>query len=76
VAIAHQSAMTAEAVSTRPQPMPRPAHSAHALTLVEEPSRVWTVAKIGGLIAITAVSVALCAAILAGGALFAILNLH
>jgi hypothetical protein len=76
VAIAHQSAMTAEAVSTRPPPTPRPAHSVHALTLVEDPPRIWTVAKIGGLIAITAVSVALCAAILAGGALFAILNLH
>ena len=67
MAIAHQTAMTAEAISTRPPPMPRPARSAHALVLVEEPPRVWTVAKIGGLVAITAVSVALCAAIVAGG---------
>ena len=76
MAIAHQSAMTAEAVSTRPPSTPRPAHSAHALALVEEPSRTWTIAKIGGLVAITAVSVALCAAIVVGGALFALLNLH
>ena len=75
MAIAHQSAMTAEAVSTRPPRRPDPRARPRA-QLVEEPPRIWTLAKIGGLIAITAVSVALCAAILAGGALFAILNLH
>jgi hypothetical protein len=73
VVIARQPAMTTEGVSTRPPP-PRLATSPHELVFVEEPTRAWTLVKITGLIAITAVSVALCAAILAGGALFAILN--
>jgi hypothetical protein len=74
MAIAHQPAMTTEAVSTRPPPLPNPTRSAHELKLVEEPPRALTLAKIVGLVGITAVSVALCAAIVAGGALFAILT--
>jgi len=43
---------------------------------VDEPRRVRTLAKIVGLIAITAVSVPLCAALVAGGTFFAIMTLR
>jgi hypothetical protein len=86
VAIAYQPAMTAEPVTTRPismQPEPTRVHSVqparptspHTLVLVEEPLRAWTVAKIAGLVAITALSAALAAAIVVGGALFAVLTI-
>ena len=60
MAIAHQPAMTADAVSTRPAaPALDPRARPHELVLVEEPPRAWTVAKIVGLVAVTAVSTAL-----------------
>jgi len=87
VAIAHQPAMTAEPVATRPVPVspdgtvvpsqrPAGSRSVHGLVPVEEPSRAWTVAKIAGLVALTALSAALATAIVVGGALFAVLNLR
>ena len=78
MSIAYQPAMTAEPVRTRPlstHPEPGRAGSPHSLVLVEEPARAWTIAKIGGLVAITAFSAALATAIILGGALFAVLNL-
>jgi hypothetical protein len=78
--------MTAEAVRTRPIPaqpepagadvaQPLPASSPHSLVLIEEPVLAWTVAKIAGLVAITALSAALTAAIVIGAALFAVLTI-
>jgi hypothetical protein len=70
VNIAYQPATTTEAGSARPSP----ALSAHGLVLIEEPPRVYTVAKIAGLLAITALGTAVLTAIVAGTALFALLN--
>jgi hypothetical protein len=70
VAIAHQPAMTAEPTSTRPV-LPR---SPHEPVLVRQPPRTWTVFKISGLLALTALGVALGTAMVAGAALFTILN--
>jgi hypothetical protein len=81
VAIAHQPATTAQPVSTRPAvTTPEAANarrarpggrSPHELVLVEEPLRTWTLFKIAALLAITALTAAMAAAILFGGALFA-----
>ena len=75
MAIAHQPAMTTEAVPTRPPAPAGFARSGHELVLVDEPVRAWTLAKIVGLVAITAISAAVAVAIVAGGALFAILTI-
>jgi len=61
--------MTAEAVRTRPS-------SPHSFAVIEEPARSWTLAKIAGLVAITALSAALTAAIVIGAALFAVLTIR
>ena len=63
--------MTKEPVPSRAEL----ARSPHDLVSVEVAPRAWTVAKIGGLVALTALGAALAAAILAGGALFTILNI-
>ena len=79
MSIAYQPAMTAEPVRTRPistHPEPGRAGSPHTFVLVEEPARAWTIVKIVGLVALTALSAALATAIVLGGALFAVLNLH
>jgi hypothetical protein len=70
VAIAHQPAMRPEPVSTRPA-LPR---NRHALAPVDLPPRGWTGAHIVGLLAGTALCMALAAAVVAGSVLFAILN--
>jgi hypothetical protein len=44
--------------------------------VVEEPRRTRTLAKIAVLIAVTAVSVPLCAAIVVGGTVLAFMTLH
>ena len=49
--------------------------SPHALVLVDGPSRAWTILKITGLVAVTALSTALATAIILGGALFAVLTI-
>jgi hypothetical protein len=83
VAIAYQPAMTKEAVPIHPparHPDPRRDHrapadlarSSHEVVLVEAPVLAWTVTKIIGLLAITAMCAAVVVAIVAGGALFAI----
>jgi hypothetical protein len=81
VAIAHQPATTADPFSARPRPeqpastRPAPVHSAHRVMLVEEPPRVWTFAKIVGLVAVTAATTALVAAVVAGSLLFAMMTM-
>ena len=80
--IAHQPATIAEPVSTRPPvttpdatparaAQPPPVRSAHELVFVEEPFRTWTIFKIAALLAITALTAAMAAAIVFCGALFA-----
>ena len=69
--IAYQPATTTAPGSARP----RPARSPHALVLIEEPQRAWTFAKLAGLLAITAMAAAIVTAVVAGSALFALLNL-
>ena len=46
----------------------------HGLVTVDEPALAWTIAKIAGLLFLTAITVALVSAIVAGTAFFAILN--
>ena len=81
MAIAHQPAMTADPLQARPrsaQPgstRPAPVHSPHEVVLVEEPPRAWTLAKIAGLVAVTAATTALVAAVIAGGMLFTMMTL-
>jgi len=74
VVIAHQPAVTAPTDSTRPGPTPSPVRRPHGLVPVEESPRGWTLAKIAALIAITALSVMLCAAVVVGGALLTIMS--
>lgn len=68
--IAHQSAMTEERVRARPSPVSSP----HQLVLVEQESPARTLAKIACLVAIAALGMTLAIAIVAGGALFALLS--
>jgi hypothetical protein len=49
---------------------------AHKVVVVDEPRRARTLAKIAGLIAVTAVSVPLCAAIVVGGTILAFVTLR
>ena len=69
--IAHQPATTAEVRPARPLP----ARSAHELVLIEDAPRAWTFAKIAALLTVTVLGVAVVTAIVAGTALFALLNL-
>ena len=71
MAIAYKPAMTAPPISARPPG----ARSPHELVPVEQRSRVWALAKIVCLLAVTTVGVALAAAIVTGSALFTVLNL-
>jgi hypothetical protein len=45
------------------------------VVVVERPSRAWTLAKLAGLVTITTLGVALTTAVVAGAAVFAILNI-
>jgi hypothetical protein len=72
VVTAHQPGLPSEGASTRPTPaLPR---APHRVVVVDEPRRARTLAKIAGLIAITALSVPLCAAIVVGGTFVAIMT--
>jgi hypothetical protein len=64
--------MTTEAIATRP----RFARSPHELVAAETRPRAWTVVKILGLVALTAVGAALATALVAGIALFTLLSFH
>lgn len=68
--IAQQPAMTEAPVRRGP----RLVNSPHELVSVEPSKPALTLAKIAGLVAITAIGVTLLLAIVVGGALFALLN--
>ena len=69
MAIAHQPVMTPDPVRSRPIRLRR------AGTLPDDrPSRAWTATRIFGLLLATASCVALATAVVAGTALFALLN--
>ena len=69
--IAYQPATTPDPVSARPA-FPR---GPHELVRVDRPRRSWTALRLTALVAATAICVALATAIVAGTALFALLNL-
>lgn len=71
MAIAYQPAMTPDPVSARPERRRGP----HELIAVDLPPKSWTALRLGALLAATAICVALATAIVAGTALFAVLNL-
>lgn len=72
MAIAYQPVMAPERISTRPA---RPRRVLVRTVPVAVPTRAWTTARIAGLIAATALCVALATAIVVGSAFFALLNL-
>lgn len=72
MAIDPQPAMTPLLFQARP-PAARPPHR---VVQVEEPPRALTLAKIVGLVALTTAGVALTIAVVAGAAVFAILNIR
>ena len=72
MAIAPQPAMTTETARARP----RFARPPHGHVAAEQPPRTWTLAKIVGLVALTAFAAALATATVAGIALFALLNMR
>ncbi|MGO9872449.1 MAG: hypothetical protein ACLPVY_01510 [Acidimicrobiia bacterium] len=72
--IAHQPAGTAQTDATRLGQAPSQARRPHGLVPVEDRPRWWTLTKIAALIAITAFSVTLCAAVVGGGALLTIMS--
>ena len=53
----------------------RPFRPPHGLVIVTRPPRALTLTKIAGLMALTTIGVALTLAVVAGSALFAILNI-
>ena len=71
MSIAYQPATTADPFPARP----RPARSPHELVLVEDAPRAVTMAKVAGLLAVTAFGAAIVTAIVAGIALFALVNI-
>jgi hypothetical protein len=70
MAIAYQPAMTPDPIRAR-SVLPR---SPHGLVPVNLPPRAWTFARLAGLLAATAVCVALVSAVVAGAALFTLFN--
>jgi hypothetical protein len=70
VTIAQQPAMTETPVRRGPLLV----NSPHELVAVEPSKPAWTLAKLAGLVAITAIGVTLLLAIVVGGVLFALLN--
>ena len=68
--IAYQSATTDPPVQARA----RLATSPHELVRIEEMSCTWTIVKLAGLLALTTMGAAIATAILAGTALFALVN--
>jgi len=70
VTIAQQPAMTETALRRGPRLVSSP----HELVPVETPKPAWTLAKIAGLLAISAFGITLLLAVVVGGALFALLS--
>jgi hypothetical protein len=77
VAIAHQPATTAAPIPARPAPRPRPLEAGRVgrLAPVNPSTRTWTVAKVAGLLAVTALAIAFVTALVAGAVLFSLMNL-
>jgi hypothetical protein len=70
VTIAYQPATTPERITVRAAPRRGP----HDVVRVEMEPRSWTALRLAGLVAATAIGVAVLTAIVAGTALFAVLN--
>jgi len=70
VAITPQPATTPLLFSARPATRPP-----HRVVLAERPSRLFTLAKLAGLVTVTTLGVALTTAVVFGAAMFAILNI-
>jgi hypothetical protein len=70
VAIAHQSVTAPVILRTRPAPR----HVRYASVAVVRTPRTWTTVRLVGLVLATAMGVALATAIVAGTALFTLLN--
>jgi hypothetical protein len=70
VAIAHQSVTAPITLRTRPAP----SHTRYASAAGVGTHRTWTTVRLVGLVLATAMAVALATAIVAGTALFALLN--
>ncbi len=75
MAIAYQPVTAPDPIYTRPiSTRPDSRRSQHGRVAVEAPSRAWTTVRILGLVAATSMCVALAIAVVAGTALFALLN--
>jgi hypothetical protein len=75
VAIAYQPVTAPAPISTRPAPARRPYRVVpYRMVAADRPARLWTAVRIVTLVAATALCVALATAVVAGAALFALLN--
>jgi hypothetical protein len=75
VAIAYQPVTAPDPIYARPiSTRPDSRRSQHGRVAVELPSRAWTTLRIVGLVATTAMCVAILSAVVVGTALFALLN--
>ena len=75
VAIAYQPVTAPDPISTRPAGSRRPFRVVpYRMVAADRPGRLWTAVRIVTLVAATAFCVALATAIVAGTALFALLN--
>ena len=75
MAIAYQPVTAPDPILARPiSTRPDSRRSKHGRVAVELPSRSWTAVRILGLLAATAVCVAIAIAVVVGAALFALLN--
>ena len=75
MAIAYQPVTAPDPISTRPAGSRRPFQVVpYRMVAADRPGRLWTAFRIVALVAATAFCVALATAIVAGSALFALLN--
>ena len=75
MAIAYQPVTVPDAISTRPAGSRRPYRVVpYRMVAADRPGRLWTAVRIVTLVAATALCVALATAVVAGTALFALLN--
>jgi hypothetical protein len=75
VAIAYQPVTAPDPISTRPAGSRRPYRVVpYRMVATDRPGRLWTAVRIVTLVAATALCVALATAVVAGAALFALLN--
>ena len=75
MAIAYQPVTAPDPISTRPAGSRRPYRVVpYRMVAADRPGRLWTAVRIVTLVAATALCVALATAVVAGAALFALLN--